>query len=161
MTAREPADSVRVLRKQIEQTRGHLGETVEQLMAKADVKARARDQAAALAGQLKGHASQARTQAVERARKMRDQLAARAGGTREPTVLLDTAALRQPSTRVAAAGAMVRQAVPGPLQQAVPEPVRQAAAKAAEGARQYRVQLVAAAGVLMAGGAALWWRRRR
>jgi predicted Holliday junction resolvase-like endonuclease len=112
MTASGSADNVRELRQEIEQTREQLGETVEQLAAKTDVRARARHQAAALASQLKGQASQARTQAVERARKVRDQLAGQVGGTRQPTVLLDTAARRQPLARVASAGAAVRQAVP-------------------------------------------------
>jgi uncharacterized protein DUF3618 len=169
MTASRPADNVRELRQEIEQTRGQLGETVERLVAKTDVKARARDQSAALAGQLKGQAGQARTQAVERARKMRDQLAGHAGGTREPTVLLDSTARRQPSARIAAAGAMVRQtvpasiwqAVPASVRQAVPEPVRRAAAKAADGTRERRVELMTAAGVLVACGVAIWWRRRR
>lgn len=153
MTASRPADNVRVLRQEIEQAREQLGETVERLMAKTDVKARTRDQAATLAGQLKGQAIQARTQAVERVMKMREQLAGHAGGTREPTVLLDTTARQQPSARIAAVGAMVRQAVP--------ESVRQAAAKAADGTRERRVQLMAAAGVLLAASVALWWRRRR
>jgi hypothetical protein len=153
MTASEPADNVRELRQEIEQTRGQLGETVEQLVAKTDVKARARDQAAALAGRVKGQASQAREQAATRARKMRDQLAGQAGGTRQPTVLLDTPATRQSPARIPAVGATAWQALP--------EPVRQAAAKAAGSTRERRVQLVAAAGVLLAGGVALWWWRRR
>ena len=153
MTASGPTDDAQELRQEIDQTREQLGETVEQLVAKTDLKARARDQAAALAGRVKDQASQARTQAAVRARKMRDQLSGNAGGTREPTVLLDPGTGRQPSARVAATGAMVRQAVP--------EPVRQAAAKAADSTRERRAQLVAAAVVLMAGGVALWWWRRR
>jgi Protein of unknown function (DUF3618) len=153
MTASGSADDVQELRQGIEQTREQLGETVEQLVAKADVKARARDQAAALAGRVKAQASQARTQAVERARKMRDQLAGQDGGTRQPTVLLDTAASRQSPVRIPAVGVTAWQALP--------EPVRQAAGKAADSTRERRVQLVAVAGVLMASGVALWWRRRR
>jgi hypothetical protein len=122
-------------------------------VARTDVKARARDQAAALAGRVKGHAGQARAQAVERARKMRGLLAGQAGGTHQPTVLPDTAARRQPSARIPAAGATAWRALP--------EPVRRVAAKAAGSTRERRAQLVAAAGVLMAGGAALWWWRRR
>jgi hypothetical protein len=153
MTASGPADDAQELRQDIEQTRGQLGGTVEQLVAKTDVKARARDQAAALAGRVKGQASQSRTQTTIRARQVRDQLAGKTEGTRQPTVLRDTAGSHQPSARVAAVGAMVRQAMP--------EPVRQAAAKAADSARERRAQLVAAAGVLVAGGVAVWrWRRR-
>jgi hypothetical protein len=83
MAASRPTDNVRVLRQEIEQAREQLGETVERLVAKTDVKARARDQAAALA------------------------------------------------------------------------------AKAVDGTRERRVELRAAAGVLVAVGVALWWRRRR
>jgi hypothetical protein len=161
MTVSGSADNVRELRQEIEQTREQLGETVEQLVAKTDVKARARDQAAALAGQLKGQASQARTLAVEHARKVRGQLAGHGRETREPTVLLDNAAGRQPTNPVATAGAMARQAVAEPLRQSVPEPLRQAAAKAVGSARERRAQLIAAAGVLVAGGVVLWWRIRR
>jgi hypothetical protein len=44
-------DDEQKLREDIEQTRERLGETVDQLAAKADVKERARAKAAALAGQ--------------------------------------------------------------------------------------------------------------
>lgn len=153
MTASGSADDAAELRQEIEQTREQLGETVEQLVAKTDVKARAKDQAAALAGRVKGQASQARTQAAERARKMRDQLAGQAGGTRQPTVLLDTAPSRRSPVRIPAAGVAAWQALP--------EPARRAAGKAADSTRERRVQLVAVAGVLMAGYVALWWWRRR
>lgn len=153
MTAGRSADNVQELRQEIEQNRGQLGETVEQLVAKTDVKARARDQAAALAGRVKGQASQARAQAVERARKMREQLAGQAGGTHQPTVLLDTAASRRSPARIPAVGATAWQALPGP--------VRQAAAKKAGSPRERRAQLAAVAGMLVAGGVALWWWRRR
>jgi len=161
MTASGSADNVRELRQEIEQTREQLGETVERLVAKTDVKARTRDQAAALAGQLKDQASQVRTLAVEHARKARGQLAGSSGGTREPTVLPDKAAKRQPSNRMATAGAVARRAVPEPLRQGLPEPLRRAAARTADSVRERRTQLMAAAGTLVTGGLALWWRRRR
>jgi Protein of unknown function (DUF3618) len=153
MTASGPADDAQELRQEIEQTREQLGETVEQLVARTDVKARARDQAAALGERVKGQASHARAQAVERARKVRDQLADQAGGTHQPTVLLDTAARRQSPARMPAVAATAWRALP--------EPVRQAAGKAADRTRGRRAQLVVMAGVLMAGGVALWWWRRR
>jgi hypothetical protein len=153
MTASGSADDVQELRQEIEQTRERLGETVEQLVAKTDVKARAKDQVAALAGRVKGQASQTRAQAVERARKMRSQLPGQAGGARQPAVLLDTEASRRSPVRIPAVGATAWQALP--------EPARQAAAKAADGTRERRVQLVAATGVLAAGGVVIWWCWRR
>jgi hypothetical protein len=67
-------------------------------------------------------------------------------------VTLGTAASRQ-SSWIPAAGATAWQALP--------EPARRAAAKAVDSTRERRVQLVAVAGVPMAGAAAVWWRRRR
>jgi LPXTG-motif cell wall-anchored protein len=43
-----PADEAQALRDEIEQTREHLGDTVEQLAAKADVKKQAQAEAARL-----------------------------------------------------------------------------------------------------------------
>jgi Protein of unknown function (DUF3618) len=53
-TEAEPAapEDAQQLRQEIEQTREQLGETAKQLAAKADVKSRGRDQAAALAGRV-------------------------------------------------------------------------------------------------------------
>jgi ElaB/YqjD/DUF883 family membrane-anchored ribosome-binding protein len=52
------------LQQEIEQAREQLGETVEQLVAKADVTARAKDKAASLAGRVKDQASQVKAQAA-------------------------------------------------------------------------------------------------
>jgi hypothetical protein len=55
------------LRAEIEQTREELGATVEQLVALADVKARAKAEAAKLAGQARNAAVQGRKQAAAQA----------------------------------------------------------------------------------------------
>ena len=47
-----PAGDVQELKHEIEQTREQLGETVEQLVAKTDVRARARDKATELTGRV-------------------------------------------------------------------------------------------------------------
>jgi Protein of unknown function (DUF3618) len=73
------ADDVQKLQQEIRQTREHMGETVEQLAAKADVKARARVKAAHVAGQMRGAAGRARDQAAARTRDVRDRLAGPAG----------------------------------------------------------------------------------
>jgi hypothetical protein len=70
-----PPDDLQELREEIEQTRQQLGETVEELAAKADVKARTRDKAAELTGRVKGKASHARTDATASAGRIRAQLA--------------------------------------------------------------------------------------
>jgi CHASE3 domain sensor protein len=63
-SAAAPPDDPQQLTEDIERTRGQLGETAEQLAAKADVKARAQAKASQLSGHLKGTAGQARQQAV-------------------------------------------------------------------------------------------------
>lgn len=148
-----PPDDVQELRQEIEQTREELGETVEQLVAKADVKARARDKAAGFAGRVKGKTSQARTRAAARAGKVRVQLTGNTSDTGQGGTLLGAAASQKSSGRVAAAAGTVREATP--------EPVRQAVAKAASSARQRRLPLAAAAGVLIAGYLAIRWRGRQ
>jgi hypothetical protein len=67
-----PPDDVQALNDQIERTRTELGETVEALAAKADVKARAQDKAGEIASRLTNAASQMREQTAARA----DQVAA-------------------------------------------------------------------------------------
>jgi chromosome segregation ATPase len=74
--ASEPPDDVQQVQQEIEQTREHLGDTVEQLAAKADVKARARDKAAKLGGRMESTTSRARQQAAARAESVRGQIAA-------------------------------------------------------------------------------------
>jgi Protein of unknown function (DUF3618) len=148
-----PPDDVQELQHEIEQTREHLGETVEQLVAKTDVKARAQDKAAELTGQVKGKASRARTQAAVRAGKARDQLASKVTDTGQRAKSAGTEVKDQLSGRVASAGA--------PVRQATPEPVRQAVTQGASTARQHRVPLAVGAGVLIAGYLIIKRRRRR
>jgi LPXTG-motif cell wall-anchored protein len=53
------SDEARQLKEEIERTREHLGETVDQLVDKADVKGRAKAQAAELTGRAKSTAADA------------------------------------------------------------------------------------------------------
>jgi hypothetical protein len=69
-------DDAEALREEIERTRVRLGQTVQALAAKADVKARAQDKAAQLTGQLKTTATQATQRAAATARRRRVPLAA-------------------------------------------------------------------------------------
>jgi hypothetical protein len=59
-----PADGEQALQEQIERTREHLGETVEALVAKVDVKAQAQEKARQLTGLLKSTAAEGRQRAV-------------------------------------------------------------------------------------------------
>jgi CHASE3 domain sensor protein len=61
-TASAPPDDPQELREEIERTREQLGETVQVLAAKADVKARAQDKAGQVTERLKDKAGQARQQ---------------------------------------------------------------------------------------------------
>ncbi len=57
---------------EIEHTRHQLGETVEALAAKADVKARAQHRAAEVTGSLRGTARAAKDKVTEQAAELRD-----------------------------------------------------------------------------------------
>jgi hypothetical protein len=59
-------DDARQLEAEIERTREQLGETVEALAAKVDVKARAQQKADQLTGQLKSSANQVKRQLTQR-----------------------------------------------------------------------------------------------
>jgi len=63
MTTPEPATG-RELQEEIEQTRERLGQTVEELVAKADVKARAQAKAAEVKGKAQDKAADVKNRAV-------------------------------------------------------------------------------------------------
>jgi hypothetical protein len=131
-------DDAQQLQEDIERTREQLGDTVEQLAAKADVKARARDKAAELSGRAKSKAS---------------QLAGKTRAARQKAISAAGTGTDQLQARVAA--------VATPVWQATPEPVQQAVAKGASTARQRRVPLAAAAVALILGYLVIrQWRRQ-
>jgi hypothetical protein len=147
-----PLDDVAELRQEIEQAREQLGDTVERLAAKADVKAQAKAKAAELADAVKSKVALAGAQAAARAGSARDQLAAKAGETGAAANSASNSA-RQQVVKVAGACA--------PVWQTAPEPVRHVVTKAASSARQRRIPIATAAGVLLLGCVVLrWWRRR-
>lgn len=86
-TSKQPGDAEQ-LREEIERTREHLGETVEQLAAKADVKGRAQARAAELAGQVTRQARSAVAQGREQAARASKQ---GAGAARKYQVPLSAA----------------------------------------------------------------------
>jgi Protein of unknown function (DUF3618) len=63
------------LRQEIEQTRERLGDTVELLVAKTDIKGRAQAKVAGLAGRVKDKSAPARAKAADRAANARSQAA--------------------------------------------------------------------------------------
>jgi hypothetical protein len=136
-----PPDDAQGLQQEIERTREHLGQTVEALVAKVDVKARAQDEASRLIGRLKAKVIEARQQASARAYQARHQVADKTEG---------------PRGQVAGAAAGISKVTP--------EPVRQAAGNAVATARSRRTPLLAAVGAVGAGlvGWLLFqrWRRR-
>ena len=129
-------DDPQELEREIERTREQLGQTVELLASKADVKGRAQAKATELSERIKSKAGQVRQQAAARGGSVRGQL-------------VGTTAMAQ--KRVTAAAT--------PVWQATPEPVRQAVAKGASTARQRRMQLAAAAGAVIVGYLLIKWRR--
>jgi hypothetical protein len=141
-------DDEQELREDIEQTRQRLGETVERLAAKADVKSQARAKAAELAGRVKTVAAASRTKAADRAGSVRGQLTGRIAVVRQQ----------------AAAGSKGRgqmKARVAPAWEAAPEPVRRAVAKGASTAKQRRAPLGAALVTLIVCYVAVRrWRKR-
>jgi Protein of unknown function (DUF3618) len=73
-TVSAPPDDPQELREEIERTREQLGETVQALAAKADVKARAQDKAAQVTVCMKTKAGQARRQAAAKVGQVQSQL---------------------------------------------------------------------------------------
>ncbi len=123
-------DDAQQLEAEIEQTREQLGETVEQLAAKADLRSRARAKVAGLTGQLKNKTAAARQKAISTGSAGKDQLQARAA------------------------------AIASPVRQATPDPVRQTVARGTAAARQRAMPLAAAAAVIVGFLLIRRWRKR-
>jgi ABC-type transporter Mla subunit MlaD len=146
-------DDVQQLEQEIERTREQLGETVEQLAAKADVKSRARAKAAEVSERVKSKTSQAQNEAAAGAENVRSQFAAKTAAARQKAMSAGGAGKDQLQGRAAA--------VVTPVWEAAPEPLRRSVARGASAARQHRVPLAVAAGVVIAGYLAIrWWARR-
>lgn len=129
--AAPPADRHQ-LEAEIERTREQLGETVQELVARVDVKSRARAKAAELTG---------------KARRVRGLLGDRTAAARQKAMSSGGSGKDQLRNRAAAVGA--------PVWEATPEQVRRAVTKGASGARERWVPLAVAAGVLIVGYVAI------
>lgn len=133
-----PAADPQQLQAEIERTREQLGETVQELAGRADVKSRARARAA-----------EARRNAAARAGSVRSQVANKTTAARQKVTSASADRKDQLRTRAA------------PVWEATPEQVRRAVTKGANSARDGWVPLAVAAGVLMVGSLAAWqWSRR-
>lgn len=133
MTDQETGDAVpdspEALAEDIQRTREELGETVQALVAKTDVKTRAQQSAAEVSGHLK-----------ERARGFKDQLSSRTGE-------LNGEAMGK--------AAQAREAA----WNSAPEPVRRNAQRAAQVIRQRPVPVLAIAGAALIAGWLVFRRR--
>jgi hypothetical protein len=149
-----PPDSPEQLRAEIERTREQLGDTVDQLAAKADLKAQAQAKVAGLTQRARDTADQVRQHAADAAGQARQQAADATGQVRQQAA--DTAGqARQQAVAVAGTGQEQ-------LRARTPESVQRAASAGAAKAQQYRTQLAIAAGTV--GAAVLGFvliRRRR
>jgi uncharacterized protein DUF3618 len=137
-------DDTEELQQEIERTREHLGDTVQQLAAKADMKAMARDKATELSERVKGKTGQVRVQAVTRTAGVRSQLAGKTMAARHRAQSVSEGPMAQVREKVAAVG--------------TPAWV---VAKGVTGARQRRVPLVLALGLLVIGLVIIRRRRER
>ena len=130
------------LEREIERTREHLAETVQELAARVDVKSVARAKVA-----------EVRENAVARAESVRSQVLDQFTTARQKAISAGTTRKDQLRGQVAAVGA--------PVRKATPEPVRRAVTKGASTAREQWMPLAATAAVLIVGYLALRrWRAR-
>ena len=144
-----PPEDAQQLTEEIERTREQLGETVQVLAAKADVKATAQEKASQLSGRLKDRAEQVKQQASQAQRQLADQTA----GSRQQLASASATAKDQVQQQAATAAATISKVTP--------EPVRRAAAQAGATARQRRMPVAVALGAAALAVLAIGrWRRR-
>ncbi len=146
-------DDAGQLEQEIERTREHLGETVQELAARMDLKSVARAKAAEVTGRVKSTTVQVRENGAARAESVRSQVVGQFATARQKAISAGATGKDQLRGQVAAVGA--------PVWEATPEPVRRAVTKGASTARERWMPLTVAAGVLIVGYLALrQWRRR-
>jgi hypothetical protein len=139
-----PADA-EALVEEINRTREELGDTVQALAAKADVKARAQQRAAEVSGQLKGRLDGVKEQLASRT----SQLTGKAAGTGQSVAGRGRTVLGAGQSAGMSAWA------------ATPEPVQRRARQVARTVDQNRGPAIAIAGVTLVGAwLAIRWLRR-
>jgi Protein of unknown function (DUF3618) len=146
-------DDVGQLEQEIERTREHLGEMVQELAARMDPKSLARTKAAEVTGSVKSTTIQVRENAAARAESVRSQVLSQFATARQKAISASATGTDQLRGHVAAVGA--------PVWKAAPEPVRRAVTKGASTAREQWMPLAVTAGVLIVGYLAFRrWRGR-
>lgn len=138
-----PPGNQEQLEAEIARTRQQLGETVQELFARTDVKSIARAKAAEMTGKVRSKTVQARTKATARAGQMRSQVAGRTTAARQRAITAGGAGRDQLRTRASS--------VATPVWSATPEPVRRAVTKGASSAGERRTPLALAAAALVFG----------
>jgi hypothetical protein len=179
-----PPDNPDALVEEINRTREELGNTVEALAAKVDVKARAQQKATEVSGQLKGKVRDVTQGLSGKAGQMKGEVSDRTAGARQAvaengkTVLgAGEPVTKSIASRASQAGGTAQAAATkaGATAQAVatkagttawaatPEPVQQRAKRAAATVNQHRVPFAAAAaaGALLLTGWLVVRSRRR
>ncbi|MER6677212.1 DUF3618 domain-containing protein [Streptomyces sp. NPDC000983] len=127
------------LRKQVESSREDLGDTVEALAAKADVKNRTKEKTAALKQQVAERATQVTTQLQDKAAHATHVVHDK---TPEPVRAKAAAASERVRVQAKHAGELAREKAP--------EPVREKADQGMRMARANRAPLLAGVGVVIA-----------
>ncbi|HEY8043206.1 MAG TPA: DUF3618 domain-containing protein [Streptosporangiaceae bacterium] len=136
--------------EEINRTREELGNTVEALAAKVDVKARAQQKAAEVSGQLKSKLQDATQGLSGKAGQLRGEASGRtAGGTAQSAAARAQSAATQAGATAQSAAAQAGRTAWA----ATPEPVQQRARKAAAIVNEHQVPFAAAtaAGALVLG----------
>lgn len=138
-----PPKDPRQLEAEIARTREQLGETVQELVARADVKSMVRAKTAEMTGKVRSTAVRARRSAAGRAGQMRSQVAARTTAARQKAISAGGAGRDQLRSRASS--------VATPVWSAAPEQVRRAVTSGASSARERRTPLALAAAALVFG----------
>jgi cell division septum initiation protein DivIVA len=143
--AQRATDDVQQLEQEITETRERLGDAVEELVAKLDVKSQAKAKASRLTSTVTGRVRRVRNQAQARSSRIAGQFTTSAKHARGRAAATADQAKDSATT---AAGS-------------VPAPARKAAATGASLARKRPVQMGAAVSVLIAAIVAVLLRRKK
>ena len=108
---------------EIEHTREQLGETVEALAAKADVKGRAQHRVAEVKDSVRGKARAAKDKVTGQAGELRDGATATAAGAKDAAQAAGAPVREQITTGVAGAARTVRGITPAPVQRSAGQAV--------------------------------------
>jgi hypothetical protein len=138
-----PPDDPQQLQAEIERTREQLGDTVQELAARVNVKSRARARAAKVSGRVTSTTTQARRNAAARAGNVRSQVSSKTVAARQKVISAGGARKDELRKRAAAVGT--------PVWEATPEPMRRAVTQGGDTAREYWMPLALAAGSLIFG----------